>query len=368
MATFEIRKYVNKRTGKIRERVRAKIRLKGFAPDEATFDLMTDAKAWAAKREYELQYQQRFGVAAFKNKTVSDLLSRYGESLSASNPRRYKTSKPVIKIWDQRLGFVKLTDLTKDIVIRERDRLKQQHVKGDVRRNKLTNAAVNRHMSVLKRALNIAVKEWGWIGSSPLDGIKPLPEPKGRTRFLQGDELDRLLGATRVSENKDLLALTVLAITTGARRGELAAIRLKEINLEQRTILLPKSKNGKPRILRLEGYALELVKGLIDRAKTKQVFLFPSPHDIARANDFRTAWRTAIRRSVLEDFKFHDLRHTAASFYAMHGAGLHQIAEILGHSSLQVTQRYTHLLETQTAKVVENTATKVFGDDKSRLA
>ncbi len=368
MATFETRKYLNKRTGKTRERVRVKIRLKGFPPEEATFDLQSDAKAWAAKREYEIQYQQKFGVAAFKNNTVSDMLDRYGQSLSGSNPRRYKTSRPVIALWNKRLGFVKLPDLTKDIVIRERDKLKQQHVKGNMRRNKLTNASVNRHMSVLKRALNIAVKEWGWITNSPLDGIKPLPEPKGRTRFLQGDELDRLLNATAISDNKDLRALVVLAITTGARRGELVAIRLKEINLEQRIIILPKSKNGKPRVLRLEGYAYDLVKGLMARAKSKQLYLFPSPHDVCRPNDFRTAWRTAIRRSALEDFKFHDLRHTAASFYAMHGAGLHQIAEILGHSSLQVTQRYTHLLETQTAKVVENTATKVFGDDKARLA
>jgi integrase len=368
MATIEKREYLDKISGKTIRRFKAKIRLKGFPYEEATFDRKSDAEGWAAKREYEIKNRQLFGVQAHRTKTVKDLLGRYEENLKATNPKRHKTSLPIIKVWEASLGSLKIGDLTKDIIIEERDKLKKRHVKDDPDRPVVTNASVNRMIAVLRRALNLSVNEWGWLSFNPLSGIKNLPEPKGRTRFLQGEELERLLQACRESGNPDLLAIVILAITTGARRGEIAKIRLKDVSFEMKKILIPTSKNGKPRMLHLADNALALVSAVHSRAKQKQVYLFISPHDITRPNDFRTAWRTAIRTAQIEDFKFHDLRHSAASFFAGNGAGLHQIAEILGHGSLNVTRRYTHLLESQTAKVVETTAAKVFGHDKAGLA
>jgi integrase len=367
MATIEKRQYLNKETGKTVTRYKAKIRLKAFPYEEATFDRKTDAQDWAAKREYELQHQHHFGVQSQKTKTVNDLFVRYENTLKLSNPRRYKSSLPVIEVWKKRIGHLKLLELSRDRVISERDWLKGRHVKDDIKRPMISNAAVNRQMAVLKRALNVAVSEWGWLAHNPAN-FKSLPEPKGRTRFLQKGELDMLLEACKASENSNLLAIVVLAITTGARRGEIENIRLKDVDFEANRIYLHMTKNGKPRALFLTGYALELLRGICNKAKPKQAYLFTSPHDLARPNDFRTAWRTAIKRSGLKDFKFHDCRHCAASFYALNGAGLHQIAEILGHSSYHVTKRYTHLLETETAKVLENTAAKVFGYEKTELA
>ena len=366
MATIEKRQYLDKETGKTITRYRAKIRLKAFPYEEATFDRKTDADAWASKREYELQHQQHFGVQAYKTKTVNDLLARYEDALKASNPKRHKDSRPTIQAWKGRVGYLKLSELTRDVIIRERDRLKGRRIKDDPKRRIVSNAAVNRQMSVLKRAINVAISEWGWLAHNPAN-VEALPESKGRTRFLQGDELDRLLEACKVSENPDLLAIVVVAITTGARRGEITNIRLKDVDFMAKRILLPITKNGKPRSLFLAGCALNLICTISENAKPKQVYLFASPRDISRSNDFRTAWRTALKNAELTDFKFHDLRHSAASFFALNGAGLHQIAEILGHSSLHVTKRYTHLLETETAKVVESTAEKVFGHDKTRL-
>jgi integrase len=366
MATIERRQYRDKATGKTVFRYKAKIRLRAFPYEEATFDRKTDADAWAAKREYELQHQQHFGAQAYKTKTLGDLLARYEDTLKVTNPRRYKASLPVIKVWKQRIGHIKLCNLSKDIIISERDRLKNLRVKDDSEREIVSNATVNRKMAVIRRAINVAIGEWGWMTHNPAN-VKALPEPKGRTRFLQGEELDNLLSACRDSDNKYLLAIVVLAVTTGARRGEIRNIRVKDVDFVSGRIVLPTSKNGKPRSLFLTGYALDLVKGIHAKTQPKQVYLFPSPHDITCSNDFRTAWRTTIKRSGIEDFKFHDLRHSAASFYALNGAGLHQIAEILGHTSFHVTKRYTHLLETETAKVVESTAAKVFGHDKTGL-
>lgn len=333
MATIETRIIHNKETGKTVKRYRAKIRLKDHPPEQATFDRKTDAEKWAQDREYELRHQLHFGLQPQKDKTVGDMIDRYGEALKQSNPRRYNGIRPFLNWWKSRLGTIKLTQLSKDRLITERDYLKTRRVKNDSDRSFLTNSTVNRMMGVLKRALNVAVGEWGWIAHNPLHGIKGLPEPKGRTRFLQGDELDRLLNACKRSKNSDLLATVVLAVTTGARRAEVEKIRPKDIDFKQKKILLPTTKNGKPRVLHLKGLAQELVKGIYEQLKPDQTYLFASPHDVTRPNDFRTSWRVAIKRAGIEDFKFHDLRHSAASYYAMHGAGLHQIAEILGHTS-----------------------------------
>jgi integrase len=77
--------------------------------------------------------------------------------------------------------------------------------------------------------------------------------------------------------------------------------------------------------------------------------------------DIRTPWETAIKRAKVSDFRFHDLRHSAASYLAMNGASLAEIAEILGHKTLQMVKRYSHLSESHTSKVVAAMNEKLFG-------
>lgn len=370
MATIEERKYKDKETGKVTVRYRAKIRLKGFAPEECTFVSKTLAKEWAAKREYELKHEELFGPQHHKTKTVADMLERYENSLKLSNPKRHKGIAPFIKLWKESVGHYKLNALNADVAITHRDALQKRHVKDDPNCGHVTNASVNRVFGVLKCALNVAVKEWKWLAHNPLIGIKNLKEPPGRTRYLSDDELDRLLIACDQSENTDLKTIVSLAITTGARRGEIMQIRLTYVDLSNRRIVLPETvtKNKTARTLHLVEPTLGMVKALLEKAPSEQQYLFTSSRDHSRPNDFRRSWNTAVRRANLDNFHFHDLRHTAASYFARHGAKLHQIAELLGHKSLHMAKRYTHLLETDTVAVVENTATKVFGNDKAELA
>lgn len=94
MPSIEPRYYTDKKTGKRKVRHKAKIRLKGFPYEEATFDRRTDAEAWAGKREYELQHQQHFGVQAHKTKTVSDLLNRYPFAGKTSRDKPFEAYDP----------------------------------------------------------------------------------------------------------------------------------------------------------------------------------------------------------------------------------------------------------------------------------
>ncbi len=370
MAVYAVRKYRKQASnGTVKEviRYKATVTIKGFPRKSRTFDRKTDAQAWAEKLEYEYKHQSAFGEALHKTKTVKDALDRYTSTLKLSQPKRHRDIVYILHSWETKIGHIKIGDVTKDMLIKQRDSMLGLRVKGNPDKGQLSNASVNRMMSVINRLFNVMVDEWGWLSRNPMQGIKSLPESKGRTRFLQGDELERLLAAARKSDNSDLYAIIVLAITSGARRGEIENIRPKDVDFVSGRILLPITKNGRPRTLYIVGQSYDAIKVVYARMRRDQKYLFASPHDAARPNDFRSSWHVAVKRAALEDFKFHDLRHSAASFYAQSGAGLHQIAEILGHSSFHVTKRYTHLLETDTVDVVNKTAERVFKDAGDEL-
>ncbi len=92
-------------------------------------------------------------------------------------------------------------------------------------------------------------------------------------------------------------------------------------------------------------------------------FLFPGTESAANGNhfDIRKSWEQSRRKANLEDFHFHDLRHSCASYLAMNGATLLEIAEVLGHKTLDMVKRYSHLAESHTAGVVERMNHKIFG-------
>ena len=347
------------------KRYKSTITLKGFPRVSKTFDRKTDADAWGTKTEYEMKHQLSFGPSHHLTKTLEDVIDRYLDDLKQTNPKRHRDVTPMLHWWKERIGKTRLGEVSTDLILRQREYLKTRHVKHDPKRPKVSNSYVNRVTGALNRVFNVACNEWKWIAKSPMDGLKKLPEPPGRTRFLQADEIDRLIEAARKSENKDMEAVVMLALTTGARSSEIRKIRLKDVDFSLKTILLPTSKNKKPRVLHLVEPALSLIEKAYKNAVARQIYLFCSPHDITAPNNFRTAWRTVIRNSGLTDYRFHDNRHSAASFLAMHGAGLHEISEILGHSGFGVTRRYVHLLQNKMRGTVEETARKVFKDGKA---
>lgn len=367
MASYEKRE--QEHNGKKVTKWKVTVTIKGFPRSSRVFERRHDAVRWAEKTEYEFKNIRVWGAAHHANKTMAEAIDRYVTNLRMVNPARMKEVGPIMDWWKGQLGHFKLCDVSKDQLYRCRDQLKASHVKANPKLGKLSNARVNRYMAALERLFNVACAEWDWIAKSPVGGIEKLPEPTGRTRFLTEDERDKLLEAVQKSENRQLYTIVLLAITTGARRGELERIQLKHVDVANQKILVPITKTKKPRILRLVEPALSQVIAAMGK-RAPDDFLFASSIKPNQPNFFRRSWNTAVKRAGLKDFKFHDLRHTAASYLAQHGAGLHQISEILGHSSYHVTKRYVHLIEKDTMTIIEKTASRVFtsGNQRSELA
>ena len=222
-----------------------------------------------------------------------------------------------------------------------------------------------------------AVNEWGWIESNPVSKVKKLTESRGRVRFLDDEERARLLKACEESHNKMLPTVVMLALSTGMRKSEILYLYWREpkqpptdkngnigawgvVHLDQRKIILHYTKNGERRSIPLAANALKLIKEHNKIRRLNSDLVFPGQNGKQPA-DIRGAWESALERAEIDNFKFHDLRHTAASYLAMNGASLAEIAEILGHKTLQMVKRYAHLSDSHVAGVLEDMNQKIFG-------
>ncbi len=352
MASFERRQNDDGSTS-----YRAKVRLRGFEPVSATFRRLTDAKTWAAQTETELKANRYFGAS--KRHTVADLIDRY----KAEGMKHLKSTRAVeqrLDIWRDRIGHLRLADLSVSTIKKHKDELKATPKErgGGVR----SGADVNRTMAALSSALSFAVKELEWLEENPMVRVRKFAESRGRVRYLSETELPELLKACRASKNKDLLLAVLLALSTGARQSEVMGLRWKQIDLKAKTALLVDTKNGERRTLPIVGEAFDL---LTERAKVRQIHddrVFPAGQrakDKEAVADLRAPWETALKAANITDFHWHDLRHTCASYMAMSGVSQIEMAKLLGHKTLAMTMRYSHLSPQRTIELADGLAKRL---------
>jgi integrase len=300
---------------------------------------------------------RHFKTTEAKRHTLGDAIDRYQETrLIATDKARH------LAWWRERIGVYTLADVNASLISQCRDVLATGEYKRRGQRTAVQRApaTANRYLATLSHVLSIAWREWEWIEANPCTKVKKLKEPRGRVRFLSDDEREQLLAACRESKSLDLYPAVVLALSTGARSGELLSIRWKDVDLQRGIITLHETKNGERRSLPLRGHALNL---MLERAKVRRIdtdLVFPSNVDPLRPINLRQPWETALQRAEIDDFHWHDLRHSCASYLAMNGATLAEIAEVLGHKTLQMVKRYAHLSEAHTAKVVSKMNERIF--------
>lgn len=335
---------------------RVQIRLKGSPPQTATFERLTAARKWAQQTESAIRDGRYFKTTEAEHHTLAELIDRYRKDVLPH--KRQGTAKGQVRQlawWQEHLGSLPLADITPAMLAEYRDQLAGEITPRHQPRNPAT---VNRYLAALSHAFTIAVKEYGWIETSPLTRVSKPKESRGRVRFLSNEERDRLLKACRESSNPDLYLAVVLSLSTGARQQEIMSLRWSQVDLSTGLIRLEHTKNGERRALPLAGRALELVK---ERGRTDTDLLFPSKANPARPINLRAPWETALKQAGIADFRWHDLRHSAASYLAMNGATLAEIADVLGHKTLAMVKRYAHLSEPHTAAVVARMNARLFG-------
>ncbi|MEE9148433.1 MAG: site-specific integrase [Candidatus Tectomicrobia bacterium] len=339
------------RTGPHGTRYQVRIRVRA-TQTSATFATLADARDWAAITEGTLRAQQRGLVPPAGQYTLGALIDRYIRDVLPTKPGATAVNYTThLTWWQGQLGPVRLSDLTPARLAACRDRL--AHTRAP--------ATVNRYLATLGHALSVAGQEWGWLEASPMRRIRRLREPQGRVRFLSDEERGCLLEACAASSQPLLLPVVVLALSTGARKMEILRLAWHDVAFSQRRITLHATKNRERRAVPLTGRAFSEMQQLAKVRYLHTALCFPR-RDGRAPIDLRHAWAQALATAHIADFRFHDLRHSAASYLAMNGASLVEIAEVLGHKTLQMVRRYAHLSEAHTTNVVAAMNTAIFGE------
>ena len=206
-------------------------------------------------------------------------------------------------------------------------------------------ATVNRELTCLKYMYNLAIK-WGYVDKNPVKGVKFFKENNERLRFLGAEEEERLIQACK----GHLKPIVITALNTGMRRGEILGLKWKNVDFRNWILTVTNTKNGKSRKIPMNGEMRELFTEL--RKKQNGIYVFSNSRG-KRYYSLKRSFSSAVKRAELKDFHFHDLRHTFASNLVMAGVDLVTVKELLGHSSLQMTMRYSHLSERHKLEAVE---------------
>lgn len=353
MPTFETR-----RAADGSKTYRAKVRLKGYPSQTASFERLTDARRWAAETESNLRHGRHFALSEASRHTVDDLIARYERDVLPYKRSNGKNLRHHFLWWKQRIGRARLCDVTPALIALCRDELLAPDRKTGVRRKPAT---VVRYLATLSHAFSLAVKEWQWVEDTPFRRVSKPRIANGRCRILSDEERGRLLAACKASGAPLLYTIVVLAIATGMRRGEILALRWDRVDLARGHVILDRTKNGDRRGVPLGAKPLEELRKLAATQPAPSGLVFPSPTRPDQPLEIGKTWARVCAKARLDDFRFHDLRHCAASYLAMNGASLAEIAEVLGHRTLAMVKRYSHITLPHSRKVVLAMNDRIFG-------
>lgn len=320
-----------RKTNSGENRWRARVRRKGYS-EARSFGRRTDARQWAREVERAIDRGEWHKVRTGGRLTFGELLDDYLVDI-----RPDKDYRRHLKWWREQIKADSPAAVPRAKIIQLRGKLTRGTT---VRGGQRSPATANRYMAALS-----AVYSWGversLVTDHPVRGIKRLAEAQERERHLIDDEQPRLLSACRASSDPRLYPLVHCALASGARRGELLGLKWRDVQLDSDMVraILHKTKNRDRRPLFFPGEAGGLLRKM---ARTPHIsgYVFAKPS--GRPEFPRKAWEKALRDAEVKDFRFHDLRHTTASYLAMSGIPLVTVGEILGHRSVQMVKRYSH--------------------------
>lgn len=363
----------------IRERTKAdgekvfhvQVRMAGFPARTASFSTKRAAERWAKTVEAEMIEGKHFRNSEARRRTLGAAIDRY---LLEEVPKKRDGSMHRVRLpwWKEHAGNVKLADVTPALIAELRGKLSREHFsradpaakrttlkKGEKARTfKRSDATVNRFLAVLSHVFTVARKEWHWISHNPMEGVSKLREGKGRVRYLSTEERAALLEQT--AKDATLHTFAVLALSTACRAGELLKLTWRDVDLKEGRLLFRQTKNDEPRQAWLNGEALRL---LADHAKVRpigsDVLVFQSV--TGKTYDYNGPFNEAVGAAKLKNFRFHDLRHSAATYLAREGATEAQLRAIGGWKS-GVVRKYVHIAAEDAKDVMARMNKKILGE------
>ena len=303
---------------------KARVRRNGYHDFTKTFSTRSKANEWARQVESDIDKGNFVSRVEAENTTLAELLTRY---LKEITPQKKHPSVETyrIKAWLK-------TSLSKRFIstIRCADyaAIRDARIKQG-----MSASTIKLEFAIISHMYFVARAEWGFDGiENPIRYLRMPRLPKGRTRRVSNEELRLIIEHT---DSFDLPFIVKLAIETGMRRGEIAKLNWKDVDMVNRTAHLMDTKNGDDRLVPLSLAAVAVLKSLPVRMDGSVFGM--------TAHAITYAFIRATKRADLQDLHFHDLRHEAITRLFEKGFNVMEVGSISGHKTLQMLQRYTHL-------------------------
>jgi integrase len=285
-------------------------------------EVLEDAEEFLIRLKAEAYEAARSGIPAEQKWQAA--VVRYLED--NADKQSLRDDRDHLQKLDPYLRDKRLADINMDVLrpfVRERKQV-----------DRVANATVNRALEIVRRILYLARDDWEWILRVPK--IRMLKEPKRRVRFIRDDEADRLIEALPVH----LGPVVRFALATGCRMREILQLEWSRVDFDRRVSWLDHgtTKNGDARGIPLNRDAVLALRS-VHGQHTRWCFTYQGK----RMEKVGSAWKRALKRAGIQNFRFHDLRHTWASWHVMNGTGLQELMELGGWKSYEMVLRYAHL-------------------------
>jgi integrase len=272
-----------------------------------------------AKALMDMQEGVWFEKQKAKSVTFGEMVEKYLQKYHRS--RDEHSVKKLLPVFDS----YTLAEITTEMISDYRDeRLKT-----------VKPATVHQELSLMRRMFNVARREWKWTKDNPVADLSfAVGNRNARERWLSADEEKLLL--EKATNPCWLRSLLVVALHTGMRKGEILNLTWKDVDFVRRLIRVMKSKNGEKRSIPMSQTLLMTLKG-----SGKIVEISGRVFPIADRS-LREAFSKTLEKAGIEDFHFHDLRHTFATRLIQNGVDLYKVKELLGHKTIVMAMRYAH--------------------------
>lgn len=322
------------------------------------FRRQRDAQIWWAAQLKSIEDGTWADNDAQNGITLADAITQYREHSKAHHRSFATYMDNGLTVLEKALGS---SIPLKDVTTAHLEKMKLRRLEDD----KVAKSTVDKNVSVAKSFFNWCINQ-GITEANPVKKVKLFHEDNERVRFLDPEtEYPKLLAEVRKGPWY-LEPMVMLDLNTGLRRRNLLDLRWDQVDFSRRIIRIEsRTKNGRPLNLPLNETALRTLKAVHPKTE-HQPYVFvhlEGKFEGERVHDIKSAFNGAVRRAKIQNFRFHDLRHTFCSWLALRGVPLTAIQKLAGHASIKMTLRYAHLSPRYLADEVK-TLDKYHGNDK----
>lgn len=342
---------ITERAGERGTSYQVKVRKAGYPTMSKTFKTRADAIAWGQEQELAIYKGQTVATNAGSTETIGKLVERYLAEVVPLKKGKDREEFAIRSIENSPLVKYTVSTLTPEAIRKWRDDLLRGEPEKEGGRKPNSRNTVIRKMGILHHIIEHARKEWGISGGpNPMDQVTRPEAPPGRDRRLMEGEEAKLLAEAARLRNDYLHDVIVLALETGMRASEIIYMRWSQLNTTKQTYRLSHSetKNGMGRVVPLSSKAVELLK--VRKAHAEAAAAASQPRKAIDPRVFPGLTREAVTQRFrkaaeavgIEDLRFHDLRHEAASRFSEKGFSTVELSVFTGHKDPRMVRRYAH--------------------------